>query len=88
MKISKDQKNLIWLAHSLGKNGVQLAKEYLVTPQYISKILKETETKPDFDFRILVKMIPVFIQAGLKVELSTEEISRLKEIVGALQSNA
>jgi hypothetical protein len=88
MKISKEQKKIICLSHSLGINGAQLARSFKVTPQYINKILRESEASPNYDFRILVKMIPAFIQAGLKVELSEEEISRVKEINGVLESNA
>jgi hypothetical protein len=86
MKLTKMDKRLISVEVKQ-ESGIYLAMKYKVTPAYISQIVKKAKDNPDLDFNILIKMIPVFIQAGLKVDLSNEEISRMKEIIGVLKPN-
>ena len=82
MKITTQDKRIIWLKTSIqGVSRRDLAEEYNVSEQYIYKILREFE---DLDFSILTKMIPAFIQAGLKIQLEEQEISRVKELIEVL----
>ena len=82
MKLSKDQKAIIRLKSD--RHDVKdLAEEYNVSIPYIYKILGEENP---IAYSILSKMIPVFVEKELKVELEPEEIEFVKQIYQEVSS--
>jgi len=82
MRILKDEKAIIRLK-SRRIDVKDLAEEYQVTKQYIYKILSEENP---IAYSILFKMIPVFVEKELKVNLSEEEIEFIKRIYQEVSS--
>lgn len=65
-----------------------VAKEFGVSHTMIYKIWKSPEKylrhldSPRLDTRILMKLIPLFAKAEVKVKLEPEEIARIQQLAG------
>jgi DNA-binding phage protein len=76
MKVTSEEKAIIRLKSD--RQGInELAEEYGVSKAYIYKILGEESS---LTLSILLKMIPIFVDKELKVDLTPEEIAFVSRI--------
>lgn len=68
-----------------GKHQRRVAKETGAGLNFVNKIAQEIF--PPLDMGILKKMIPVFIENGLKIKFDAREIKRIQELYQEIKQN-